>query len=398
MGDVPGSPRLAAGERLSAIDILRGLVIILMVLDHTRDAFHASGYAYNPLDADRSYGILYVTRWITHFCAPTFVFLAGVSTWLQRVKGKDRGTLSRFLLTRGLWLVLLEMTVISFGWAFTLPYFLFLQVIWAIGWSMVALAALIWLPRPAVLAIGIAIVVGHNLFDGIDPARFGSFAWLWAVLQTGAILPPDGPPVALIAYPILAWIGVMALGYGMGPIFLSPMRDRTLRLIGLGMIAAFLLLRLSHGYGDPRAWSMQPELGKTLMLFFNVEKYPPSLHYVCATLGPVLLLFPTIGRWQGRAADMVRVYGSVPLFAYLAHVYLLHLLNLAVLIVTGRPTAGSFDLIRTAFLQPAKLAGTSFPLIGTYAAWATLIVLLYPLCRRWSTLKRIRRDWWLSYL
>ena len=205
----------AACKRIKSIDILRGAVIVLMVLDHVRDFIHESGYAFDPLDPQRTTPLLYATRWITHFCAPTFVFLAGVSAWLQHAKGKSHRALSVLLVSRGIWLILLEMTVLGFGWSFSIPFLLFLQVIWAIGCSMVALAVLIWLPRPIVLACGVAIVLGHNLLDGLAAAKFGAWADLWTLLHVGGVVTFDGVR-ALDAYPILPWLGIMACGYGMG--------------------------------------------------------------------------------------------------------------------------------------------------------------------------------------
>ncbi|HYL72289.1 MAG TPA: heparan-alpha-glucosaminide N-acetyltransferase domain-containing protein, partial [Candidatus Dormibacteraeota bacterium] len=212
--------------RIVSVDILRGLVIVLMVLDHVRDYLHTSAYEFDALDPARTTAIVYATRWVTHFCAPTFVFLAGASVWLQRAHGKGRAELARFLVTRGLWLIVLELTVLGFGWSFSLPYLLFLQVIWAIGWGMVLLAALLWLPRTAVLAAGVAIIAGHDLLDGIAP---GSFSWVsagWTLLYVPGVLSHHDVPVALVIYPILPWFGVMAFGYGLGQMFLEPPRRR----------------------------------------------------------------------------------------------------------------------------------------------------------------------------
>lgn len=383
--------------RLHSIDILRGLVIVLMVLDHTRDFFHASGYAFNPLDPERTTPLLYATRWITHLCAPTFVMLAGVSAYLQRANGKSVATLSGFLVKRGIWLVLLELTVVSFAWSFVVPYFLFLQVIWAIGFSMVALAALVWLPPRAVLAIGIAIVAGHNLFDGVTPAQFGDLAWLWTVLHAGGVWSSGDSPVALVVYPILPWVGVMALGYGLGHLFLAPSLCR-LGQIGLAMTAGFIVLRLVNGYGDPSHWTIETGFTATVMGFLDVAKYPPSLLYVLATLGPVLAIVPLIERWKGKGADILRVYGSVPLFAYVLHAYLVHTLSLFTHAALGRPIDGQFDYIRHAFLEPQSVSAIGLPLPATYAAWLITLALLYPCCRWWAGVKTRRRDWWLSYL
>jgi uncharacterized membrane protein len=393
-----GMQRFDTGRRLASIDMLRGMVIVIMALDHARDIFHASGYAFDPLDADRTTGLVYLTRLVTHLCAPTFILLAGVSAWLQQSKGKGKAALSQFLLLRGLWLIFLEATVVSFGWAFSLPYLVFLQVIWAIGWAMIALAGLVWLPRRAVLAIGVLIVAGHDLLDGIAPADMGRAAWLWTLLQTGGAWPAGPGAMVLVTYPVLAWIGVMALGYGMAPLFLSDRRGVALPAIGAAMLALFLPLRFWNIYGDPRPWLWADTLARSLMHFFDVEKYPPSLLYVLMTLGTVLMLAPLLERWHGRFAGALRIFGSVPLFAYVLHIYVLHAINIALLLATGRPTAGTFDQTRNAFMQPALLAGSGFPLPVVYAVWLVALAILYPLCRRWSALKARNRSWWMSYL
>ncbi|MDQ8755333.1 heparan-alpha-glucosaminide N-acetyltransferase domain-containing protein [Sphingosinicella sp. LHD-64] len=391
------APR-AVDHRLRAIDILRGLVIVLMVLDHVRHYFHASGFVFDPLDPARSNALLYATRWVTHFCAPTFVFLTGVSAWLQGANGKTTPTLSGFLLKRGLWLVVLDVTAVSFGWSFSLPYFLFLQVIWAIGWAMVAMAALVWLPRPVVLAVGIAIVAGHNLLDPLTPQQFGSLGWLWMFLHEGGMWSAGGAPVAFVGYPVLAWIGVMAIGYGSGPAFLSAKRDRILLLIGAAMIAAFLMLRAFNFYGDPRPWVEEASWTATIMRFLDVTKYPPSLLFVCATLGPMLLIMPLLERWSGTPGRVLQVFGAVPLFAYLLHIYLIHLLSIAAHALSGRSTNGLFDFLRKAILDPASLSALDLPISATFVAWGVTLVLLYPCCVWWRALKARRRDWWLSYL
>lgn len=397
MAEIPAT-RLASGDRLRSIDILRGLVIVLMVLDHVRDFFHASGSQFNPLDPASTHLALYLTRWVTHFCAPVFVFLAGVAAYMQSAKGKSPAVLSRFLLTRGLWLIVLELTLVGFAWAFTIPFTPFLQVIWAIGISMVVLAGLVWLPRGAVLAIGVAIVAGHNLLTPITPQQFGDWALLWRLLHVAGPVFIDGTPAALVAYPMLAWFGIMALGYGMGAVFLAPNRDRVLVLVGAGAIAAFFILRLINGYGDPRPWTAGADTGATLMNFFNVLKYPPSLMFACITLGPMLLLVPLLERWRGAGADFLRTFGSVPLFAYVLHIYIAHALAIGVHAALGRPIDGFFDYIGTVVLNPQALAGTGFSLVWVYVAWLVVLALLYPLCVWWSRVRATRRAWWMSYL
>src|SRR5688572_4060621 len=278
---------LVAGVRLREIDMWRGLVIVLMALDHARGYFHAGTFPFNPLDPERTHAALYATRWITHLCAPSFVFLAGVSVYLQAAKGKSTSQLSGFLLTRGLWLIAIETTVVSFGWAFALPYHLLLQVIWAIGWSMMALSLLIWLPRMAVLAAGIAIIAGHNLLDPLTADQLGPFSPAWTILHDRGPLFFGGDQIGYVLYPILPWVGIMAFGYGLGALFLQPaqQRDRLLLALGGAMVAVFLVLRTFNLYGDPDPWTLRGDPGRSIMAFLDVHKYPPSLMYVLATLG-----------------------------------------------------------------------------------------------------------------
>ena len=401
---------LAAGVRITEIDMLRGLVIVLMALDHVRDYIHIGAFTYNPLDPEQTTPWLYVTRWITHLCAPTFVLLAGVSAYLQLAKGKTPAQLSVFLLTRGLWLVVLELTVLSFGWSFGFPYALFMQVIWAIGWSMIALAALVWLPRMAVLAIGIAIVAGHNLLDPLTPQSFGQFSLLWTFLHEGGPVFVGQQPIGLIAYPALPWIGIIAIGYGMGALFASEpaKRDRTLFLLGLAMLAAFVALRWSMAYGDPqfaagpeaiaRDWRDQTSIGAAVMVFFDVQKYPPSLQFTLVTLGVVFTIWPLLARLRGPVASVLNTFGAVPFFFYVLHIYLVHLLAIAANAAAGKPIAGQFNYMLNVFTQPQLFQGAGFTLPWVYAIWILVLAILYPLCRYWQALKQRRRDWWLSYL
>jgi uncharacterized membrane protein len=390
--------RLSARTRVQTIDVLRGLVIVIMALDHVRDYFHESLYAYDPLDPNATTALLYVTRWVTHFCAPTFVLLAGVSAWLQAAKGKSPADLARFLLTRGLWLIVLEVTVIAFGWSFSIPLLPHLQVIWAIGVSMCALAALIWLPSSVVLAVGVMIVAGHNLLDPIAPEQLGRFADVWRILHDGGMIARNGAPLVVAFYPVLPWIGVMALGYGLGPVFLSSSRDRILVAIATVLLAVFVILRGINGYGNPQRWTVQADVGKTVMAFLAVQKYPPSLLYVCVTLGPMLLLIPLFERIRGRVTEWFRVFGAVPLFAYVLHLYVLHALAVVAHAAAGQNTDGMFNTVHDLFLTPQVFAGTGFSIVTAYLAWVGVVALIYVPCRWWGEVKSRRRDWWLSYL
>jgi uncharacterized membrane protein len=403
---------MAAGVRISEIDMMRGLVIVIMALDHVRDYFFNGagmvGVGGALLDPATTTPAIYITRWITHLCAPTFVFLAGVSAYLQFAKGKSTGQLSRFLATRGLWFIFLEITVLSFGWSFGFPYAFFLQVIWAIGVSMLTLAALVWLPRMAVLAIGVAITLGHNMLDPITTAQGGGL--IWTILHEGGPLIVGETPIGLIAYPVLPWVGIIALGYGLGGVFTEApeRRSRTILLIGLGMLAAFFALRFAMIYGDPafptgpeavwKDWREQTSFGDALMVFFDVQKYPPSLQFTLVTLGVMLTLWPLFTRLRGPVASVLNTFGAVPFFFYLLHVYLIHILAIAANAAMGRDVGGLFDYMINVFLHPERLEGIGFPLPGVYLAWITVLALLYPLCRWWQQVRARERKWWMSYL
>lgn len=410
----PAAPasQVEAGRRLVEIDMMRGFVIVLMALDHVRDYFHNGAFRIDLLNPEQTTPLLYATRWITHLCAPTFVFLAGVSAYLQAARGKSGPALSRFLLTRGLWLIFLEATVLSFGWSFGFPYPFFLQVIWAIGWSMVALAALVLLPANAVLAIGLVIVCGHNLLDPIKAESFGDAALLWSFLHEGGPIMIGEMPIGVFAYPVLPWIGVIACGYGAGRLFLEEesKRHRTLLIGGASMIALFLLLRAFNLYGNPSEagfgpfaasglqWQDQPTLGAKIMNFFDVEKYPPSLQYLLITLGICACLLPLIAKLKGLPAKVLLTFGAVPFFFYVLHVYLVHALAIAANAAAGKNYGALFDYLINTFVRNDQLGDLGFPLLVVYLAWVLVLVLLYPLCAYWAALKRRRRDWWLSYL
>lgn len=390
----------AAAARVADVDLLRGFVIVLMALDHVRHYFHSGSPGIDPLDPAQTTPLLYATRWITHLCAPTFVLLAGVSAWLQLARGKTPARLARFLLTRGLWLVALELTVVSFGWSFSFPYPFLLQVIWAIGWSMVALAALVRLPRAAVLAVGAVIVAGHNLLDPLVPEQFGPAGFLWQLLHEGGPILVGGRPIGVASYPLLPWIGVMALGFGLGPWLARPAAKGDGKLFaGLAMLAAFAALRGFGLYGDTGQWRALDTWTASAMSFLDVTKYPPSLDYVLVTLGVVLVLWPALARLRGSAAAFFRTFGAAPLFFYVAHIYVIHVLVIAANAAVGRDVAPLFGYLANSLVRPETLHGLGFGLPAVYAAWLVVLLSLYPLCRWFAGLKARRRDvWWLSYL
>jgi uncharacterized membrane protein len=377
------APALAAG-RIASIDILRGLVMVLMALDHTRNFF--SDYDFNPRDVTEP--ALFLTRWITHFCAPTFILLTGLSAWLF---GRDKSTseLSRFLLTRGLWLILLEFTLIQFGWSFDpgLPASVGGGIIWVIGACMVLLAALVYLPRAALVVFALALIAGHNLLDGVRPEDLGAASGLWHVLHQPGRIALGGGFTAYVLYPIVPWIGVMVAGYALGPIMARPPRERQRILFGLGaaITFGFILLRAGNLYGDPAPWMVQETVLATLLSFINCQKYPPSLLFLMMTLGPALMLLAAFEHVRGRMADWLRLFGEVPFFFYVTHIYLIHVL--AVLI--------AFALTGTLIMSRP---GLGFGLAGVYAVWVVVLILLYPLCRWFASLREGRSGWWWRYL
>lgn len=386
-------------NRLALIDILRGLVIIIMALDHTREFTNSSGWAFNPLSADDSTPLLYATRWITHLCAPTFVFLAGASVRLQALRGLAPGALSRRLITRGLWLVLLEVTVIGFAWSFSMPFFQFLQVIWAIGWSMVLLAALVWLPPMASLLIGAAIIATTSVGAQFPPGTFGEWDAAWRIAYGGvAFFPSFEDAIGVSIYPIIPWFGIMALGYGMGAIFASEKRSTWLFAIGICMIIAFIALRVPNLYGDMRPWEPGPDAFWTFGAIMDVTKNPPSLDFVLITLGLIFVLSPAIERLPKPIAGFFQTYGAVPFIAYIAHIFVMHFYAIVVRLIAGADVGAMTDTMRAFFFAPERFGTFSLPIGWVYVTWLAVIATLYPLCRWWAHVKRTRRDWWLSYL
>ncbi len=373
----------AGGEgRIVSIDVLRGLVMALMALDHTRDFFGSGDF--NPRDVTEP--ALFLTRWVTHLCAPTFVFLAGLSAFLYG-RGRSAGELSRFLLIRGIWLMLIDLTLIKFGWRFDFDFYrLGAGVIFVIGASMIALAALIWLPRWAIAVVALVMIAGHNLLDGISAETFGQAAWVWHFLhERGPVTLGEGVGVYVL-YPLIPWIGVMAAGYALGPAmqFGPEARQRFLLRLGAAVTLGFVLLRATNLYGDPAPWTGQETWLSTMLSFLNCEKYPPSLIYLTMTLGPALMLLAAFEHARGVFARGLAIFGQVPFFFYVVHIYLIHALALVTAIaMTGALTS----------TPPVGLG-----LIGIYLVWLLVLVLLYPLCRWFAGLKERRTEWWWSYL
>ena len=396
---MPGAPATGpvAPPRVPALDILRGLVMVIMALDHTRDYVHAAAMAFQPEDLTRTTPAIFMTRWITHFCAPVFILLAGVGAYLRAAPPG----LSRFLLTRGFWLVVLEFTVVRAGFFFDVsgPPFILL-VFWALGISMIALAALVHLPFSVLLAVSVAMIASHNLLDGVAPARFGSFAWLWRIVHVPGLL--TSQPPTIVAYPLVPWIGVMAAGYCFGRIYRQPPPDRRRQLLlrlGVALTAAFLVLRGLNIYGDPRPWSVQESPVLTVLSLVNATKYPPSLSFLLMTLGPAMLFLAWADRFRVGEHHPLLVFGRVPLFFFVIHIPIIH--GLAIALTWFRYGAAPF-----LFLPPPTL-GTpreAFPpdygwdLWVAYAVTIVAVTLLYPICLSFARFKARRRDWWVSYL
>lgn len=386
--------------RIDSVDLLRGLVMIIMALDHTRDFVHSAAMVFPPEDLQRTTPAIFLTRWVTHFCAPVFMFCAGLGAHLQRERGATRGELARFLCTRGLWLIVLEITIVRMGFFFEVGFDpLLLLVFWALGLSMIALAGLVYLPDRAVLAISAALIALHNLFDGIRPDQLGPFGWLWQILHVQGLL--TASPAIVVAYPLVPWIGVMGLGYVFGAIYRRTPAERRRRLVvlGLSLTAAFVAVRASGAYGDPRPWSVQPTAIFTALSFLNTTKYPPSLVFLLMTLGPALLFLAWTDGLRVRERNPLRVFGRVPLFYFVLHLPLIH--AVAVGLTWLRYGAAPF------LFTPPPTLGTPrsvFPpdygwdLWVVYAVWAGVVAVMYPICLGFMRLKDTRRDWWLRYL
>ncbi|WP_207513384.1 DUF1624 domain-containing protein [Longitalea luteola] len=390
----------AVRKRVQSIDILRGIVMIIMALDHVRDYFHVDAFQSDPLNPDTTTPILYFTRWITHFCAPTFVFLAGTSAYLVGTR-KTKADLGSFLMKRGLWLILIEVVVITLGWTFDPLYrTTILQVIWAIGISMVLLGLAVRLPYWVIFSIGALIVFGHNILDYPEAARKNDVGFFWDLLHNGRFDTYAYAPnrMLIIAYSFLPWLGIMLMGYCAGrlfePIVTAQSRQKKLLLTGLALIALFVVLRLMNNYGDPFTWTSRSTALGSFLAFMNVQKYPPSLMYTCITLGPALIMLALLENVQNRFAEFVKVFGRVPFFYYVLHIYLIHLATVIAFYIEGY---GAKDIAGpTPFLfRPVQFG---YDLWAVYIIWIALVLLLYPLCRWYNNYKNTHTQWWLSYL
>jgi len=395
-------------QRIQSIDVLRGLVMVIMALDHVRDFFYkvnleeAGSAATGPTDLETTYPMLFFTRWITHFCAPIFVFLAGSSIYLMSLK-KTKQELSMFLIKRGFWLVIVEAIIITLGWTFNPLYnLIILQVIWAIGVSMILLGVLVLLPYRIIFAIGLIIVFGHNLLDypAISSGLKGSALADFLYFSNFSVYSPFKDHYILIVYSFLPWTGVMLLGYSFGKLYAPSVdaawRRKKLIQLGAGLLLLFVLLRFSNLYGDPVAWTTQSRGPVyTFLSFLNVNKYPPSLLFLCITIGTGILFLAFIEKVQNRFTAVMNIYGRVPMFYYILHFYIIHILVVIIFYIQG---FGNKDIVtpNVPFLFRPQAFG--FNLWGVYAVWAFVVIVLYPLCKKYNAYKSTHQQWWLSYL
>jgi uncharacterized membrane protein len=388
---------------MKSIDAVRGLAMVVMALDHVRDFFFTNNLRYSPTNLDAATPAVFLTRWITNFCAPAFVLLAGVGAYLWVHHGRSRRELSWFLLTRGLWLIVLELTVIRcLGWYFNFNYRDTPgQVIWAIGWSLIALAGLVYLPSWTIGIVAVVLIAGHNLGDNVEPETFGSLGWLWAILHSGESLEVLPGRIFRPVYPLLPWIGVLAAGFVCGPWMSSqsPHRHRFFLGTGVTLILMFVLLRGLHGYGDPTPWSVHRDGLYTAFSFVNCTKYPPSLLFLLMTLGPTFLMLAWFERERALTPKPLVTLGRVPLFFYVVHLTVIH--GLAVLLSLLR--YGRTDwLFETPPWAPDAAEiypeGYGYSLPVVYGLYLLVLLTLWPACRWYAAFKRHHHDWWLSYV
>ena len=385
--------------RIASVDILRGIIMIIMALDHTREYFHITAITADPLDPATTTIPLYFTRWITHYCAPVFVLLSGLSAYLSS-RNKTRKEASVFLVKRGIWLVLVEIVIVTFGITFNPFYnFIILQVIWAIGCSMILLGLLSAFSYKTVLIAGVAIVGGHNMLDYAALPADGVAGNLWTILlaSRGAVIPLGSTHFIMALYAILPWTGVMCLGFSMGKWFQKGFdaagRKRLLIITGISLTVLFIILRLVNGYGDPAPWS---STDSAWLSFLNTTKYPPSLQYIAMTIGPSILVLALLENVKSSWVHSLSVYGRVPFFYYILHFYMLHLLLVIAFFISGHTSAEIIDVRGSPFWFRPSNFGYGLPVV--YLVWVAVVVALYIPCRWFSNYKMTHRQWWLSYI
>ena len=395
----PDSPTLK--QRILSIDILRGAIMLIMAIDHSRDFFYFTGPGTSPTDMATTTPILFFTRFITHFCAPTFVFLSGVSACLAGTR-RSKNELMGFLVKRGLWLILVEIVVLTLAITADPTYHvIILQVLWAIGFSMIILGLLSRLPLIYIGIIGALIFFGHDIIDGLPVPASGSAGFdIESIFLTAfATFIPFGHGRGIFdMYAVLPWTGIMLLGYVFGSMYLphynGTKRRKILRYAGISALCLFIALRLVNGYGDPAPWSAQKNGVHTFLSFLNVSKYPPSLLYSLLTLGVALLVLAFTEHINNRFTKFLTVYGNVPFFYYVPHFFLLRIINIIMFFASGF-TTGQIAVPGSFLFEPP---GYGYPLWVVYLVWLFVISALYFPCRWYGNYKRTHKQWWLSYL
>jgi len=392
----------APKARIESIDFVRGCVMVIMALDHVRMFFGLGTWYSEPTDLATTTPLLFFTRWITHFCAPAFIFLAGTSAFLHGRRRSNVKETAAFLLSRGLWLVFIELVIVNFAWTFDITYsFRILQVIWAIGISMIALSAFVFFPKRLILAIGIVLVFGHNLLDPINRQGASVQDMIWYALHQPQAVFINPTHLINFVYPVLPWIGLMALGYVCGTLyqenFPAEQRRRWLFRIGAGAILLFIILRGFNLYGEPHPWQIQGSFAFSLMSFLNTTKYPPSLHFLLMTMGPALVFLSAVEPLGNHLPRPVIVFGKVPFFFYVIHLYLIHALALLLLSYKGHDWHQYILSARA--LTSGALSNFGLGLGAVYLVWALVILLLYPICKWYQHYRENNpSSWWLSYL
>jgi len=393
---------LATKPRISSIDIVRGIVMVIMALDHTRDFFHHDSLQMDPTDLTKTYPSLFFTRIITHFCAPTFVMLAGTSIYISAQR-KSKRELALFLITRGIWLIFIELVVIRFGFMFNFYYDLIIfQVIWAIGASMIVMAGLIYLNETVLIILAAAFLFGHNLLDAIQLTPKDAGYWPWMFFYQFGFTPLANGSAILVPYPVLPWLSIMLGGYVLGrlyrPTVTASDRQRYLVIAGTSAILLFIALRSVNIYGDPAPWSVQKNGMYTFMSFLNTTKYPASLLYTLMTLGPVLIVLAIVEKIQTTIFQPFVVFGRVPMFYYILHFYFIHIFALTAYLYTTGKSWNDLDFHFSKSFGGIVSGDGGYSLGIAYLAWASIVLLLYPLCRAYNRYKSTHTHWWLSYL
>ena len=387
--------------RIESIDILRGVVMVIMALDHVRDYFHYGSFFIDPTNLQTTTPLLFFTRFITNFCAPVFVFLSGTSAFLYG-SNKSKPALFKFLFTRGIWLIFLEIVVNTFIWTFDVTYSLqIFQVIFAIGFSMICLSFLIYLPKKVILLVGIILIAGHNALDNIVMQGQNFKSIIWYFLHQDNALVYGSNHMVILHYPLIPWIGLMALGYLFGSFYKKDfdvsLRKKWLLRLGLGSLFLFVILRGFNLYGDLMPWSVQDTTTKSILSFFKVTKYPPSLLFLCITLGPAMLFLYAFENTKNKITDFFLVFGRVPLFYYFLHMLVIHILAIIGILIFGGNWQDMIVTGKSFMSETLKTYGYSLFIV--YVVWISVVLLLYPLCKKYMTYKSNNKDkWWLSYL